>query len=327
MSSSPRGAETVHELVVGESAGRIDRALAERLPLSRSRIRRLIDEGRVSVDGVTVRKGSDSLAEGARVRVVVPPKLEPSFAGEAIPVEILYEDDDCMVVDKPAGLVVHPAPGHPSGTLVNALVHLRPQLAGVGSERKAGIVHRLDRDTSGCLLVAKHDQAHAALSRQFAERRVEKRYWAWVWGHLREREGEIDRPIGRSPHDRQRMSSRTRRGRRAITRWRVLERYPVADWVELAPETGRTHQIRVHLAEAGHSVIGDSRYGGGPSRARGFHGPQQQFAGRVAALARRQALHARALAFDQPTTGRRVHVESPLPEDVRRLREALREAQ
>ncbi|MGH7563315.1 MAG: RluA family pseudouridine synthase [Gemmatimonadota bacterium] len=326
MSPSPPGAETVHELIAGKSADRVDRALAEQLSFSRSRIRRLIEEGHVSVDGVPVKKPSQPLAEGARVRVVVPPKPAPSFGGEAIAVGILHEDADSLVVDKPAGLVVHPAPGHPSGTLVNALVHLRPEVAGVGSERKAGIVHRLDRDTSGCLVVAKHDRAHAALSRQFAERTVEKRYWAWVWGHLREEEGEINLPIGRSRDDRQRMSSRTRRGRRAVTRWRVLERYPVADWVEVSPETGRTHQIRVHLAEAGHPVVGDSRYGGGPTRARGFHGPQQRLAGRVAELAGRQALHARALAFDQPTTGRRIGVESPLPDDLRRLLEALREA-
>ncbi len=325
MSPSPEGAERVHELIAGESAGRIDRALAERLPLSRSRIRRLIEAGCVTVDGLPVRKASEVLAEGARVRLVEPTRPAPSFAGEAISLEILQEDDDTLVVDKPAGLVVHPAPGHPSGTLVNALVHLRPGIAGVGSERKAGIVHRLDRDTSGCLVVAKHDRAHAALSRQFAERTVEKRYWAWVWGHLREEEGEIDRPIGRSPKDRQRMSSSARRGRKAVTRWRVLERYSVADWVEVSPETGRTHQIRVHLSEAGHPVMGDSRYGGGPTRTRGFHGPQQMVAERVAAVLSRQALHARALAFDQPTTGTRIRVESPLPDDLRKLLDTLRE--
>ena len=152
------------------------------------------------------------------MRVVVPAKPLPSYAPEAIPLAVLHEDDDCLVVDKPAGLVVHPAPGHPSGTLVNALPALRPQVAGVGSERKAGIVHRLDRDTSGCLLVAKHDRAHEILSRQFAELAVEKRYWAWVWGHMDGAAGEIDRPIGRSLADRQRMSSRTRRGRRRARR-------------------------------------------------------------------------------------------------------------
>jgi len=325
LSPPPRGAETVHEVTVTEPADRIDRALAELLPLSRSRVQRLLEAGRVTVDGRPVRKPSEPLRRGARVRVEVPSKPAPSYAPEAIPVSVLHEDDDCLVVDKPAGLVVHPAPGHPSGTLVNALLELRPEVAGVGSERKAGIVHRLDRDTSGCLLVAKHDRAHEILSRQFAERAVEKRYWAWVWGHMDGESGEIDRPIGRSRSDRQRMSSRTRHGRPAVTRWRVLERYPVGEWLEVAPETGRTHQIRVHLAEAGHPVVGDGRYGGGPTRARGFHGPQRPLAEQVAAAAARQALHARELAFDQPSSGRRIRVEAPLPADLARLQEALRE--
>lgn len=326
MSSPPGGAATVHEVTVPEPAERIDRALADLLPLSRSRVQRLLEAGRVTVDGRPVRKPSEPLRQGARVRVEVPSKPAPSYAPEAIPVPVLHEDEDCLVVDKPAGLVVHPAPGHPAGTLVNALLDLRPEVAGVGSERKAGIVHRLDRDTSGCLLVAKHDRAHEILSRQFAERAVEKRYWAWVWGHMQGEAGEIDRPIGRSRSDRQRMSSRTRRARPALTRWRVLERYPVGEWLEVAPETGRTHQIRVHLAEAGHPVIGDGRYGGGPTRARGFHGPQRAQAERVAAAAARQALHARSLAFDQPSSGRRIRVEAPLPADLGRLQEALREA-
>jgi 23S rRNA pseudouridine1911/1915/1917 synthase len=326
LSLPPRGAATVHEVTVPEPADRIDRALAELLPLSRSRVQQLLEAGRVTVDGRPVRKPSEPLRRGARVRVEVPPKPAASYAPEAIPVSVLHEDDDCLVVDKPAGLVVHPAPGHPSGTLVNALLALRPQVAGVGSERKAGIVHRLDRDTSGCLLVAKHDRAHEILSRQFAERSVEKRYWAWTWGHMVGESGEIDRPIGRSASDRQRMSSRTRRGRSAVTRWLVLERYPVGEWLELAPETGRTHQIRVHLAEAGHPVIGDGRYGGGPTRARGFHGPQRPLAEWAAAAAARQALHARSLAFDGPSDGRRIRVEAPLPADLARLQEALREA-
>jgi 23S rRNA pseudouridine1911/1915/1917 synthase len=326
LSLPPRGAATVHEVTVPEPADRIDRALAELLPLSRSRVQQLLEAGRVTVDGRPVRKPSEPLRRGARVRVEVPPKPAASYAPEAIPVSVLHEDDDCLVVDKPAGLVVHPAPGHPSGTLVNALLALRPQVAGVGSERKAGIVHRLDRDTSGCLLVAKHDRAHEILSRQFAERSVEKRYWAWTWGHMVGESGEIDRPIGRSASDRQRMSSRTRRGRSAVTRWLVLERYPVGEWLELAPETGRTHQIRVHLAEAGHPVIGDGRYGGGPTRARGFHGPQRPLAEWAAAAATRQALHARSLAFDGPSDGRRIRVEAPLPADLARLQEALREA-
>ena len=324
MSPTPRGAGTVHEVTVLEPAERIDRALANLLPLSRSRVRQLLQAGRITVDGQPVQKPSEPLRPGARVRVEIPPKPSASYAPEAIPVPILHEDDDCLVVDKPAGLVVHPAPGHPTGTLVNALLALRPEVAGVGSERKAGIVHRLDRDTSGCLLVAKHDRAHEILSRQFAQRTVEKRYWAWTWGHMDGESGEIDLPLGRSRSDRQRMSSRTRHGRPAVTRWRVLERYPVGEWLEVAPETGRTHQIRVHLAEAGHPVIGDARYGGGPTRARGFHGPQRPLAERVAAAAARQALHARSLVFERPSDGRRMRVEAPLPADLARLQEALR---
>lgn len=315
----------MHEVTVKEPADRIDRALAGLLPLSRSRVQRLVEAGRVTVDGRIVRKSSEPLRPGARVRIEVPPKPAPAYVPETLPVPILYEDDDCLVVDKPAGLVVHPAPGHPSGTLVNALLALRPEVAGVGSERKAGIVHRLDKDTSGCLLVAKHDRAHELLAHQFAGRTVEKRYWAWVWGHMDGEAGEIDRPLGRSTSDRQRMSSRTRRGRHAVTRWRVLERYPVAEWLEVAPETGRTHQIRVHLAEAGHPVIGDGRYGGGPARARGFHGPQRALAQRAAEVGGRQALHARSLAFDAPSDGRRIQVDAPLPADLDRLQQALRE--
>jgi 23S rRNA pseudouridine1911/1915/1917 synthase len=278
----------------------------------------------VRVDGVVVERASEPVAAGREIVVELTPKAEPSLSPADIPLSILWEDDECMVVDKPAGLVVHPGAGHPDRTLVNALLFHRPAVAGVGDERKSGLVHRLDMDTSGCLLVAKSDAAHAALSGQFADRTVDKTYWAFAWGHLDAREGAFDAPIGRSTRDRQKMSSRTRRGRVALTRWRVLERYAIADWLEIGLETGRTHQIRVHLAEDGHPVMGDARYGGGPSRARGFHGPQQAWAREAAALARRQALHARALAFDHPTTGERVRVESPLPSDLEALRAALR---
>lgn len=316
--------DEVHETTIEESAARIDRALAAVLPLSRTRIQALIEGGRVAVDGVAVERASEPVAAGARVVVRVPPPAEPTIEPEPIPLDVLFEDDDCLVVDKPPGLVVHPAPGHPSGTLVNALLHLRPDVSGVGGERKAGIVHRLDKDTSGCLLVAKNDAAHRALADQFAERTVEKTYWAFTWGRLPGEEGVFDEPVGRSTVDRQKMSVRPRKGRRAVTRWRVVERYAVGEWLELSPETGRTHQLRVHLSAAGHPVIGDDRYGGGVGRARGFHGPQQGWARAAAGAAPRQALHARALAFDRPS-GERVEVVSPLPDDLERLREVLRE--
>ena len=294
------------------------------MPLSRTRIVRAIESGAVRVDGEPVRRASEPVAAGSEVVIEIAPKAETSLRPAEIPIAVLWEDDDCLVVDKPAGLVVHPGPGHPDDTLVNALLHHRPEVAGVGDERKAGLVHRLDMDTSGCLIAGKNDRAHEALSRQFAARTVGKTYWAFAWGRLAGDEGVFEAPIGRSTADRQRMSSRARRVRAAVTRWRVRERYAVAEWLEIALETGRTHQIRVHLAESGHPVLGDSRYGGGPSRARGFHGPQQAWAREAAALASRQALHARALEFDRPSTGERVRVEAPLPADLEALRDALR---
>jgi len=317
-------ADRVHRLELGADAERIDRALADALPLSRTRIQALIEAGRVTLDGVVVERASQPAPAGARIAVDVPPRAEPTLDPEPIPLSFLYEDERCLVVDKPAGLVVHPAPGHPTGTLVHALLHHRPGVAGVGSERKAGLVHRLDKDTSGCLLVAKDEEAHRLLSDQFARREIDKTYWAFAWGHLAGDAGVFDAPIGRARHDRQKMSSRTRRGRRAVTRWRRVERWAVAEWLEIGLETGRTHQIRVHLAESGHPVIGDVRYGGGPARARGFHGPQAAWAREAAAAAPRHALHAHGLAFSRPADGARVRVESPLPGDLVDLRDVLR---
>ncbi len=323
MSTQNRSTGHRHQVTLDAAAPRIDRALAELLPLSRTQIRALIDSGHVEIDGVVVRRASQEVKAGSVAIVDEPPKREPSLAPESIPLDWVYEDDDCMVVDKPAGLVVHPAPGHPSGTLVNALLYHRPEVVGVGGERKAGLVHRLDKDTSGCLLVAKNDVAHHHLADQFAARTVTKQYWAFIWGHLASEEGIFDAPIGRARQDRQRMSTRTRKGRSALTKWRVIERYLVADCVELTLETGRTHQVRVHLSEAGHPVLGDTRYGGGLSRARGFHGAQLAVARQVAATARRQALHAYRLAFDRPSDGSRVEAEAPLPTDLIELRATL----
>ena len=321
---SETAAETYRVRVPDSAGGRIDKLLAGLVPLSRMRIQKAIDAGGVHVDGVLVRRASDSVEGGSEIVVEVEPKAESILAPADIPLSILWEDDALLVLDKPAGLVVHPGPGHPDDTLVNALLHHRPGIAGVGDERKAGLVHRLDKDTSGCLLVAKSDAAHGALSAQFAARTVDKTYWAFAWGHLGGVEGTFDAPIGRSERDRQRMSTRARRGRVAVTRWRVLERYAVAEWLEVALETGRTHQIRVHLADAGHPVLGDARYGGGPSRARGFHGPGLAWAREAAGHAGRQALHARALEFHHPRTGERLRIESPLPADLVELRAVLR---
>ena len=321
---SGTAAETYRVRAPAAAGGRIDKLLVGLVPLSRMRIRKAIEAGGVRVEGVAVRRPSAIVEAGAEIVVEVEPKAESALAPADIPLSVLREDDALLVLDKPAGLVVHPGPGHPDDTLVNALLHHRPEVAGVGDERKAGLVHRLDKDTSGCLLVAKSDAAHGALSAQFAARTVDKTYWAFAWGHLGGVEGTFDAPIGRSERDRQRMSTRARRGRAAVTRWRVLERYAVAEWLEVALETGRTHQIRVHLADAGHPVLGDARYGGGPSRARGFHGPGLAWAREAAGHAGRQALHARALEFDHPRTGERLRIESPLPADLVELRAVLR---
>ncbi len=321
---SGAGAETYRVRAPATAGGRIDKVLAGLVPLSRMRIRRAIEAGGVLIDGVAVRRASEPVAAGSEIVVEVEAKAASILTPTDIPLSVLWEDEALLVLDKPAGLVVHPGPSHPDDTLVNALLHHRPMVAGVGDERKAGLVHRLDKDTSGCLLVAKSDAAHRALSAQFAARTVEKTYWAFTWGHLGRVEGAFDAPIGRSVRDRQRMSTRTRRGRAAVTRWRMIERYAVAEWLEIGLETGRTHQIRVHLAEAGHPVLGDARYGGGPSRARGFHGPGLAWAREAGAAAGRQALHARALAFDHPVAGERVRVESPLPADLAELRLVLR---
>ncbi|MDX1660148.1 MAG: RluA family pseudouridine synthase [Gemmatimonadota bacterium] len=324
-SSGDLGDFETHRVRLDTAADRVDKGVAGLVPLSRTKIQGLIDDGLVTVDGRVVEKPSEPVEAGAEVVVRVPPKAEPTLEPAPIPLSILWEDDACLVVDKPAGLVVHPAPGHPDDTLVNALLHHRPGVSGVGSEKKSGLVHRLDMDTSGCILIAKSDAAHAALSSQFADRTIDKTYWAFTWGHMGERSGVVDRPIGRSVRDRQKMSSRTAKGRSAVTRWEVLERYAVAEWLEVDLETGRTHQIRVHFAESGHPVIGDDRYGGGPVRAKGFHGPQQAWAREAAAAVERQALHARAIGFDHPETSERVEVSAPIPDDLDRLRGTLRE--
>ena len=276
---------------------------------TRSQAQQLIDAGRVRVDGVA-RKRALPLRAGAQVTVSVPPPARATVEPEPLPLTVLYEDDAVIAIDKPPGIVVHPAPGARRGTVVNALLHRLASVAGVGDPERPGIVHRLDRDTSGVLLVARTVAALEGLARQFRERQIEKRYLAIVRGRLASA-GMIDRPIGRHPRERKRMSVRSRRGRAAVTRWQVLEYLPGATLVRLAPETGRTHQLRVHLAALGHPVVGDRLYG-----VRQVKGPTFS----------RQALHAEESRFTHPTTGRTVVVASPLPPDLAGLLEALRGA-
>jgi 23S rRNA pseudouridine1911/1915/1917 synthase len=298
--------------LVGESeAGvRLDLALATLADLSRSQARRWIDEGRVRVND-RIPSPSHRVVAGDLVEAHPPEPRESPLLPEATPLSILYEDGDLVVVDKPAGLVVHPAPGHPTGTLVNALLHHCEDLAGVGGVLRPGIVHRLDRGTSGVLVVAKRDESHRALARQFHDHSVERVYCALVRGLPREESGRIDRPIGRHVSDRKRMSVVSRRGREACTVWRVATRYPASDrsWLEIRPETGRTHQIRVHLAASGLPIVGDPVYG---RRGRADDSSLD-----------RPALHAQVLGFDHPRDGRRLRFEAPLPPDLSELLERL----
>jgi 23S rRNA pseudouridine1911/1915/1917 synthase len=240
---------------------------------------------------------------------------------EAIPIVVLYQDADLIVIDKPAGMVVHPAPGHPRGTLVNALLHHCEDLAGVGGVMRPGIVHRLDRGTSGVIVVAKNDAAHQHLARQFHDHTIDRVYWAFVRSLPGADTGEVDAPIGRHPRDRKRMTIREDSGRSALTRWRVVVRYPEAgiSRLEIRPETGRTHQIRVHLSSAGMPIVGDPVYG----RQRGGRQREKKRAGGFRSELERPALHAARLGFSHPRSGDRLDFEAPLPDDLAALERQL----
>ncbi len=306
--------ETLRFIVGEEESGqRLDSALAALAQVSRAQIRRWIETERVRLNGATCRP-SRRLAQGDRVEARAPEPIAASVGPENIPLDVLFEDADLIVIDKPAGIVVHPAPGHPSGTLVNALLYHCGDLAGIGGVLRPGIVHRLDRGTSGALVAAKNDRAHQHLAGQFRDHSILRVYHAWVRSLPRANGGQIDRPLGRNPRDRTRVSVRRLGGRAARTVWRVLRRFPASgvSQLEVRPETGRTHQIRVHLASAGMSILGDPVYGRRRSQRRD-QSPTLD----------RQALHAAILGFEHPTTGEVMRFESPLPDDLDRLREGL----
>jgi len=308
-------------LTVGEDGAgeRLDRFLARRLPdLSRARLQSLIQEGTVLLDGSRGRAAA-RLRAGQRVEVTVPEPAPAAPVPEDIPLAVVHDDAHLLVLDKPAGLVVHPGAGRAAGTLVNALLHHVRDLSGVGGVLRPGIVHRLDRGTSGLMVVAKDDATHRALTEQFAGRTVEKEYLAVVLGVPKVQEGAIDLPIGRDPVHRQRMSVRAPRGRVARSTFRVLEALDGAALLRVRIHTGRTHQVRVHMAALGHPLAGDTTYGGGrPSAAR-------RREAREALLAfDRPALHAAVLGFTHPATGQRVRFESPLPADLEALLSVLR---
>jgi 23S rRNA pseudouridine1911/1915/1917 synthase len=316
---------------VGERLDRfLGRAAATRgLALSRTRLKALIEAGHVAIDAVIVRDAAAKLADGARIDVDVPPADDSGLRGEELPLTIVFEDAHLLVLDKPAGLVVHPAPGHAGGTLVNALIaHCGASLSGVGGVKRPGIVHRLDKDTSGLLVVAKTDAAHQALSALFADHgrtgSLVREYRALVWGAMPAPAGAIDAPLGRHPQSREKMAVvDAARGRHAVTHWRLLEALGPASLIACRLETGRTHQIRVHLAHIGHPLLGDAVYGAGfKTKAALLPAPAQ---GALKALGR-QALHAAALGFEHPVTGEELMFESALPEDFSRLVSTLRRA-
>ena len=280
---------------------------------TRSQAKTWIDAGRVSVDG-RVRKAGFTLAGGEAIAVDRPPARPTRAEPEDLPLTILYEDDDIVAIDKPSGMVVHPAPGAWRGTVVNALLH-RGLVSGAEGERP-GIVHRLDKETSGVLLVARNDRAHLALSRAFHDREVKKTYFAVVLGVPRARSGSLEWAIGRHPRERQRMSIRSRSARAARTRYEVVEALGALSFVRLEPETGRTHQIRVHLSAMGHPVLGDPVYGARGGRAVPRSGAGRDFL--------RQALHAGAIELVHPTSAETLRVSAPLPADMRDLLAELR---
>lgn len=288
---------------------RIDVFLAENMEdLSRSGVQKLIDEGMITLNGGKT-KANYKLREKDVIDVTVPEVKEVEILPEDIPLDILYEDADVIVVNKPQGMVVHPAPGHTSGTLVNALMfHCGDDLSGINGEKRPGIVHRIDKDTSGVLMIAKNDMAHQSLAAQLAEHSITRKYNAVVYNGFNEDEGTIDKPIGRNPQDRKKMAVTEKHSRHAVTHYRVIERMEKFTLIEAQLETGRTHQIRVHMTYIGHPLLGDPVYG-----------PKKQPINLEG-----QALHARVLGFIHPRTGEYMEFEAPLPPHFEALLERLR---
>jgi 23S rRNA pseudouridine1911/1915/1917 synthase len=318
----------------GQAGERLDRFLARaaqerRLALSRTRLKALIEDGKVAVDGVEARDPAAKLAGGGNVVLLAPPAEDSGLVGEDLPLDIVFEDEHLVVVNKPPGLVVHPAPGHSQGTLVNALIrHCGSSLSGIGGVKRPGIVHRLDKDTSGLIVAAKTDAAHQGLAALFADHgragSLTREYRALAWGAFEGKAGLVDAPLGRHPSHREKMAVvAPGRGREARTHWRLEEALGPASLIACRLETGRTHQIRVHLAHIGHPLLGDSVYGAGfKTKASRLSAPARLA---LEALGR-QALHAGRLGFEHPITGRPLSFESAPPADFLRLVNALRES-
>jgi len=298
---------------------RLDSFLSNLLPdITRSAAQKLIEHGFVTIDGDKP-KPATKLRPGEIISITVPPPKPVETLPEDLPLNILFEDNDLIVLDKPAGIVVHPGAGNSGGTIVNGLLHHCKDLSGIGGELRPGIVHRIDKDTSGIIVVAKNDKAHQPLAKQFHDHTIKRVYVALLLGSPKEDSGKIKSLIGRHVTDRKRMSGNIKRGKQAVTNWKVLARYPECSFIKLRLETGRTHQIRVHMSEAGFPIVGDSVYGG-TKRATNL---KDQVLKRMAKELGRQALHAETLGFIHPSTENYMEFNSPIPDDMQRILDYL----
>jgi 23S rRNA pseudouridine1911/1915/1917 synthase len=306
-----------------QSRVRLDVYLAHQVEnATRSKVRQAIEQGWVLVDGKRV-KPSHPVSPGALIEITLPRPPRQEAQAEDIPLEIVYEDDDLLVVDKPAGMVTHPAYGNYTGTLVNALLSHCQRLSSVNTSLRPGIVHRLDKDTSGLLVVAKNDRAHHLLARQFSSRTIGREYWALVWGRFSAPKGVVEASLGRSKKDRKKVAV-TKEGKHARTEYELLEQYPFLSLLRLRLHTGRTHQIRVHLAHIGHPVFGDPTYGGRTATWGGLTGTKAQQAARLLKILPRQALHAKTIGFVHPTSNQHLSFDSELPNDMASVLAELR---
>lgn len=310
------------EVPANKQKQRLDKFIVESVAdLSRNKLQQLIEQDKVLVDGRPI-KPSHIVRPGEKIEIEIPPPRTLEVTPEDIPLNIIYEDSNLLVVNKSAGMVVHPAFANYSGTLVNALLYYCKHLSSIGGSERPGLVHRLDKDTSGLIVIAKDDATHAALSAQFAMHTIERVYRAIVWGHLKKRSGRIEGNILRSPRDRTRMILHPD-GKFAATNYEVIEEFRLLSYVRLRLETGRTHQIRIHLASIGHPVFGDPTYGGRNSQLGGLNHDDTQFAIELLKRYKHQVLHAQTLGFKHPATGEFIRFESPLPQEMESLLQIL----
>lgn len=306
------------------SGKRIDLFLSQQdLGLSRAFIQKLISDHNILVDSKPV-KASYKIRKGEEIKIEIPPLERPSLEPEDIPLDIVYEDSDLLVVNKKAGMVVHPAAGNYSHTLVNALLFHCKDLSGINGVLRPGIVHRLDKDTSGLMVVAKNDLAHLSLAEQIKNRTLLREYIAITWGHMPGQEGTVEAPIGRAARDRKKMAVTRLKGRESLTQYKVLEKFDLCDLVSIRLKTGRTHQIRVHLSYLNHPVLGDPEYGGRRKWIKGIFDRDRPFAQKLLSIMDRQALHAKRLGFVHPRTKEHKAFDSKLPEDIEKVLNALR---